>query len=207
MRTPSALQASAPGRICLFGEHQDFLGLPVIAAAINLRFTITGRPHDEPCFRLHMPDLHTQVEIPLTPGELPYQEERDYLRSSINILRREGYAVQRGYECTFRSSIPINAGTASSSAMIVAWLRFLLAAEGVTEFDPETLARWANRAEVLEFGEPGGIMDHFTSALGGTLFIQCQEPVRWERLTPLPDGFVLADSLTRKETTAVLAQS
>ena len=26
----------APGRVCLFGEHQDYLGLPVIAAAIPL---------------------------------------------------------------------------------------------------------------------------------------------------------------------------
>jgi len=28
------LTVTAPGRICLFGEHQDFLGLAVIAAAI-----------------------------------------------------------------------------------------------------------------------------------------------------------------------------
>jgi galactokinase len=33
---------STPGRICLFGEHQDYLGLPVIAMAISLRATIRG---------------------------------------------------------------------------------------------------------------------------------------------------------------------
>ena len=31
-----------PGRICLFGEHQDYLGLPVIALAISLRSSITA---------------------------------------------------------------------------------------------------------------------------------------------------------------------
>ena len=31
-----------PGRICLFGEHQDYLGLPVIAMAISLRISIVG---------------------------------------------------------------------------------------------------------------------------------------------------------------------
>jgi galactokinase len=28
---------STPGRICLFGEHQDYLGLPIIAAGISRR--------------------------------------------------------------------------------------------------------------------------------------------------------------------------
>ncbi|MFC1564948.1 galactokinase family protein, partial [candidate division KSB1 bacterium] len=36
------LIVSAPGRICLFGEHQDYLGLPVIAAAIGLRISVSG---------------------------------------------------------------------------------------------------------------------------------------------------------------------
>ncbi|MEC7694207.1 MAG: galactokinase family protein, partial [Bacteroidota bacterium] len=27
-----AFVSFAPGRVCLFGEHQDYLGLPVIAA-------------------------------------------------------------------------------------------------------------------------------------------------------------------------------
>ena len=207
MPNSDVIRASAPGRICLFGEHQDFLGLPVIAAAINRRFTITGHAHDEPCFRLHLPDLGTEVTIPLVDGELPYQDERDYLRSLLNLLRREGFPVTRGYECTFRSTIPINAGTSSSSAMILAWLRFLLAGSGVREFDGERLARFANFAEVLEFGEPGGIMDHFTCSLGGMLHIVCREPATWERLPAIPSGWVLADSLERKETTAVLAQS
>lgn len=33
------IQVSTPSRICLFGEHQDYLGLEVIASAINLRFS------------------------------------------------------------------------------------------------------------------------------------------------------------------------
>ncbi|NLC59302.1 MAG: GHMP kinase [Armatimonadetes bacterium] len=208
MPNQDRLRVSAPGRICLFGEHQDFLGLPVIAAAINLRFTIAGTPHDEPLFRLRMPDLGTEVSVPLpTNGELKYQRDRDYLRSSLNVLMRHGRRPTRGYDCTFRSTIPINAGTASSSAMILAWLRFLLATQGEGECDGLTLACMANRAEVLEFGEPGGIMDHVTCSLGGTLYIECRDPVQWEALPCPLDGFVLADSLTRKETTTVLAQS
>ncbi len=35
MPVPKHIRVTAPGRICLFGEHQDFLGLPVIACAIE----------------------------------------------------------------------------------------------------------------------------------------------------------------------------
>ena len=126
-----------------------------------------------------MPDLGTEVSVPLpTNGELKYQRDRDYLRSSLNVLMRHGRRPTRGYDCTFRSTIPINAGTASSSAMILAWLRFLLATQGEGECDGLTLACMANRAEVLEFGEPGGIMDHVTCSLGGTLYIECRDPVQ-----------------------------
>ncbi|MBT4369578.1 MAG: galactokinase family protein, partial [Candidatus Marinimicrobia bacterium] len=34
------MEISTPGRICLFGEHQDYLGLPVIAMGISLRAKI-----------------------------------------------------------------------------------------------------------------------------------------------------------------------
>ncbi len=40
------LCASAPGRVCLFGEHQDYLDLPVIPCAISRRMTISGHRSD-----------------------------------------------------------------------------------------------------------------------------------------------------------------
>jgi len=41
MPVPKHIRVTAPGRICLFGEHQDFLGLPVIACAIELGICLT----------------------------------------------------------------------------------------------------------------------------------------------------------------------
>lgn len=40
------IKVIAPRRICLFGEHQDFLGLGVIAVAINLYIEITGKKRE-----------------------------------------------------------------------------------------------------------------------------------------------------------------
>ena len=44
---PQKLEIYAPARICLFGEHQDYLGLPVIASAINLKLKITGKKRND----------------------------------------------------------------------------------------------------------------------------------------------------------------
>jgi len=201
------VRASAPGRICLFGEHQDFLGLPVIAAAIDRRIAIEGTLRADRNFVLHMPDIDDEDSF-VVHDDLPYRGARDYIRSTVNVLRRERMELCRGYDCVMTSTIPINAGVSSSSAMIVAWISFLLATqEHDIERDPPTVARLAHRAEVLEFNEPGGTMDHYTSATGGLLYIKTADPLT---VTPLPatlDGFVLGDSLEKKQTTQVLAKS
>ena len=214
------LAASAPGRICLFGEHQDFLGLEVIAAAINLRMEVAGMPRQGAEFHLAMPDIGDEDAFDPNRPQEP-RSARDYLRQAANVLRREGVKWTRGWDCAIRSAIPINAGCSSSSALTVAWVAFLLEAAGV-EYVPVEVARLAHRAEVVEFGEPGGMMDHYTSSLGGMLHIDCgpsgdpeprplgakgREPIRVTPLEARPDGLVLGDSLEKKETTAVLAQS
>ena len=38
---------SAPGRVCLFGEHQDYLGMPSVVMAINLRCRIHIEERDD----------------------------------------------------------------------------------------------------------------------------------------------------------------
>lgn len=199
--------ASAPGRICLFGEHQDYLELPVIAMAINLRITITGTPRPDDIFHIDLPDIKSAEEFSFN-GEIPYVKKRDYFRSCVNVLKREGAAFQCGYDCLLHGDIPINAGTSSSSALCVAWIKFLLTiADDSRRDNPAEIARLAHKSEVMEFKEPGGMMDHFTSAIGGLLFIEFDEPT--PRVTKLPTqlrSFVLGDSLQGKDTTGILSR-
>jgi galactokinase len=201
------LEVVAPGRICLFGEHQDFLGLAVVAAAIDLHIRITGTRVGGDLIRLDMPDIGDRDEFDPSTMLQP-RGARDYVRSAVNVLHKESIQPPRGWDCTMTGNLPINAGCSSSSAMTIAWVKFLLeAARAPGRDDPSLVARLAHRAEVLEFGEPGGMMDHYTSAMGGVVHIDCREPIG---VTPLRDsieGFVLADSLERKETTAVLRRS
>jgi galactokinase len=122
------LQVSSPGRMCLFGEHQDYFGLAIIAGAIDLRLTISGKRRGDQKFVIDLPDMGTKEDFSFA-GEIPYEQKRDYLKSAVNIHRRAGLPMT-GWDCEVRGTIPINAGTSSSSALVVAWNRFLLEAAG-----------------------------------------------------------------------------
>jgi galactokinase len=51
------------------------------------------------------------------------------------VLTKEGAVFTQGYTIEISGTIPVNAGVSSSSALVVAWLRFLIQAQ-------EQLGRW-----------------------------------------------------------------
>ncbi len=190
----------------MFGEHQDYLGLPVIAAAISLRIQIVGERREDKNVHISLPDISSAVSFNIDET-LPYVVDRDYFRSGINVLKKHGFSFSQGIECEVRGNIPINAGTSSSSALIVSWVQLLAQLADVPQnIAPEQAARWAHEAEVLEFDEPGGMMDHVSTAIGGVLFLQFFPLFRITPLHPSLGTFVLGDSLQAKETKEILAR-
>ncbi|MHA1820894.1 MAG: mevalonate kinase family protein [Promethearchaeota archaeon] len=203
------IEVRSPARICFFGEHQDYLGYPVIAAAINRYIFIKSRPIAEPRLNIKLLDLNQELNFPLfsqMKEELIYDSKRDYLRSCYNNVYRiylknkqaqkdggneriikeppptkvldlkgEGQGIgkgqRKGQEISIYGNIPINAGASSSSALVIAWLKYLLNYYGLKKNNRE-IAELGFRSEVLEFNEAGGMMDHFTSALGGLIYIE-----------------------------------
>ncbi|MFW6124010.1 MAG: mevalonate kinase [Acidobacteriota bacterium] len=198
------IKASAPGRLCLLGEHQDYFGLPIIAAAINLRIFITAHPIADKKIKLDLPDIGEKDEFPLGE-ELSYSKERDYLKSAVNILLRKNIFPKSGWKARVQGTIPINSGTASSSALVVAWIGFLLkAAKEKKTALPQKIAELAFQSEVAEFKEPGGKMDHYSSALGQVISIRFGKKLKVNQFKSPLKEFVLADSLIRKDTTGTL---
>jgi galactokinase len=198
------LFVSAPGRICLFGEHQDYFGLPIIAAAINKRIFIRGTPREDNLIKIDLPDLGEKEEFSIEK-DITYHKERDYLRSVVNVLKRKGIRFDSGWDCHLHGTIPINAGTSSSSALVVAWSKFILEAVGEKAFNsPEEIAELGFLAEVAEFHEPGGKMDHYASSLGGVVNVLFEDELKVKRLKNPLKSFVLADSLQKKDTTGML---
>jgi len=203
----SSITVSAPGRICLFGEHQDYLGLPVIASAISLRLRITGSHRSDNLVRIDLPDIDAKEQFEIGSEELAYEKERDYFRSAFNILLREGFTFSSGLDCVLTSEIPVNAGTSSSSALVVAWLDFLARmSDQAAALEPGRLAALAYAAEVAEFGEPGGMMDQYTIALGHTITLASQPEIEVKKISSDLGAFVLGYSGEPKDTKGILSR-
>lgn len=197
------IEIQVPARICLFGDHQDYLGLPVIAAAIDRYIHIRATPNQRKVFAVHLEDLGERFEISLEE-RLDSVEAGDFFRSGLAVLKEDGLAFESGYDLWVSGNVPINAGLSSSSALLVAWIRFLGAVQaGNRPYDDFQVGSWAYRAEVLFFDSPGGLMDQYTIAQGGLLYI---DPRTGESQRLKDPGFlwVVAESGLAKKTLEVL---
>lgn len=194
----------APGRICLFGDHQDYLELPVIACAINKTAVLKATPNSDKVFRMHMPDIGMTRSIS-TSETFESLDREDHYASVLRVVRRYGCLPTEGYDITIHSSIPINAGVSSSSAIVLTWLYFLLTAYGCDhDITPPFLAKLAYEAEVLEHNSPGGKMDQFTIAMGHIIYIDTSKEFGVETIGTQLDGLVLGVSGIPKETIGLL---
>jgi galactokinase len=202
------IKISTPGRICLFGEHQDYLGLPVIAAAISRRVDMSGEHRADKQIVIHLPDIGSELLMEVSAIRIPYEQKRDYFRSGYNVLIDKGLTFSKGLECTVRGNIPINSGTSSSSALLVTWIHFLSKmADTPQVFTSKELGEMAYQAEVVEFGEPGGMMDHLSTAIGNAVYLTFDPKTTAEAIEPKLGSFVLADSCEPKDTIGVLKRA
>jgi galactokinase len=194
------IRIKAPGRICLFGEHQDYLNYPIISMAISKYIYLQAERISEPKFLINQPDIDTSIEIQLNSGELEYTSNRDYLVSGYNQFIRKNCKFEKGYKIKITGDIPINAGVASSSALVIAWLYFLnlISDKGLDSFQ---IALEGYNTEVKEFEEGGGMMDHFNSVFGNLIFLKPEIPKPNLFVYNLTlEGFVLGNSKEKKTT-------
>jgi len=191
---------STPGCVRLFGDGQDSLGLSEIAMAIDLRMTITARPRDDDVLRIEMPDMDEADEIGLS-ADLPYRHSRDCVRSVLNVVRRNGVKIGRGYDFRVTSQIPTGAGVSGSSAFVILWTGALCRAGGILDrLSGAHIAQMGYAAEILEFREPDGMTPHYTCALGGLLHLDCSEPIQPTPIDFDLTGLVLGYSPEQTET-------
>lgn len=192
----------APGRIVLFGEHQDYLGLPVIPAAVDMFMTIKGKKTNSSSYQIDLPDINDKQFF--SAIKVAYQFPRDYLRAGVKVLQENDIIpYNKGVSARITSEIPMQVGLSSSSALCVIWIAFLSEIFN-NPLTPMEITKFAHQAEVVEFNEPGGMQDHMVIAHGYVNFEEF-DPIRCTPLLSELPGIVIGNSLERKDTLTTLA--
>ena len=197
--------SKAPGRVCLFGDHQDYLGLPIIACAIDRFIEIQGSENDSEEICIEMPDMNTSRSFHIH-DPLDHLEKGDHIASVVRVVRRYGCVLDKGYTITIKGDVPINAGLSSSSALVVAWIRFLLDAFGCNQkITDELVAKFAYEAEVVEYNSPGGRMDQYTIAIGDIIFLETGDSAKYKKIERSLSSLVIGESGIPKNTMGLLS--
>ncbi len=215
-----SVKVSTPSRICLFGEHLDYLHLEVIAMAIDIRFSAEIYPADDQWIKVNIfsenfekpGDFSHQTFAQSFLLDYPYEytHHQDFIKSTLNVIQRHYGQLEKGFQIDFYSQVPIGKGMSSSSTLIVVLIKAILEMIGHEDArDPERIAYLAYLAEVKEFNAPGGMMDQYSSALGGLLHLDFsgEDAKPFMLNNRLPGVFILFDSLQPKDTIRVLSHA
>ncbi|NHK32344.1 MAG: hypothetical protein FK730_13405 [Asgard group archaeon] len=199
MKDNHSFLVKSPGRVFLFGEHSDYLGLEVISAALNYTVDMSIATRDDNKFQIDYLDLAVKDSF-TKEKDITYRHSRDYLRSAYNVLKKRSIIPKTGADIKISGTIPIAAGLSSSSALSVASILSFSKLAGVN-LSKNEIANLAFEAEVLEFGESGGMMDHMASVFGKIIHVDFGEEIKLTKLPAELTGLVIGDSLEKKQDT------
>ncbi|NHJ05626.1 MAG: hypothetical protein EAX90_12440 [Candidatus Heimdallarchaeota archaeon] len=190
---------SAPGRVCLYGEHQDYLKLIVVPAAINLRTKIGLKLNQSNSIKVKSQELKTEDKFDINHKISLKNNEYDYLRAIIIILIKEGIIEKiPGFDIEILSEVPIGSGLSSSAALLVSWLT-ALNEELNLALDKKEIADICFKAENQVLGINCGIMDQYASSLGGIFSLNCDgPPFEIQKYQTVFPEIVIGDSLVRR---------
>jgi galactokinase len=206
-----AVQAFAPGRVNLIGEHTDYNDGLCLPFAIGLGVTVTARRLRGREIEAIALDLGERDSFPLggperagrgaTEGGGPEPNAaarapagwRRFVRGAAAELAREGIEP-RPCRLEIAADLPRGAGLSSSAALSVALCLALCAVAGAQPPEPLRLARLCSRIERDWCGAETGLLDQLASICGErgrALRIDMRGPA----LRPVPlalDGHALA---------------
>lgn len=212
------IAAWAPSRVELLGNHTDYNGGLVLAAAIDRFTSVVGRPLEGSEVRVGAANFDGErdtIDLATVGAEDPRPDGwRRYVRGVIWAVRQGYDALSSGFEAAIAGDVPLGAGL-SSSASLQAALAFFLFEGGLIGgasaevgsrilFDGPrmTLAHVLKKSENEYVGVGSGLLDQFSVLMGRAghaLMLDCRT-LDYERL-PLgdpPPAIVVCDSRTSR---------
>lgn len=194
------IEVSSPARADFLNTHQDYKGLSVVPAALNIRLKIVG----EVAYgnKVYVRSLNLLRE------GLPYEDEfslsdsfyrekgwfGNYVRAVVNILRKKGYGDKiSGVRIEIDSEIPMGGGLGSSGSLEVTLVKFFDAAFNLGLSTTE-VAEFSYLAERDELNIPCGRLDQYGAAFGSIIKLETRPPFGVEALPKRSFLFVVVDS-------------
>lgn len=178
-------EASAPGKIILFGEHAVVYGRPAIAVPV---WQVSARARVEAAGRrgviVEAPDIGRRYE-------LDRARQGDPLAAIIRLACTHLERAPAGMVVHVHSTIPVARGLGSGAAVSIATARALGLFFG-RELSAEEASALAYEVEKLHHGTPSGV-DNTVIAYGQPIFFIKDKPFEPFR-TALPFWVAIADT-------------
>jgi mevalonate kinase len=195
-------QATAPGKIILFGEHAVVYGRPAIAAPVNqLRATAVVKNSSFDGVRLSAPDLNRDYWL----REVEYD---DPLARAVRVLLEAADLVNPpNLEISVKSEIPIASGLGSGAAMAAAVIRALAQHLDLANLNNnESISKLTYKVEKMLHGNPSGIDNTVVVYEQPVYFVRHQPENHIETLAIKREMlFLIADSGIASSTKEVVA--
>ncbi|MHC1592536.1 MAG: mevalonate kinase [Methermicoccaceae archaeon] len=179
------IQATAPGKVYLFGEHAVVYGRPAIACAIDLRTRVR-------LFSSKREGVHVgRGRAVESVHRLPY------LNEAVRLVEEVGGQPISNVKLKITTSIPTGAGLGSSAAVVVATIGALAYGFGL-DIPREKIAKMGHEVERRVQGSASPTDTHL-STFGGTYIM----PER-RRLNPPMCSMVVGDTRKSGSTRALV---
>jgi mevalonate kinase len=191
-------QASAPGKIILFGEHAVVYGRPAIAAPLHrLQATaqvMAGRPGQGVV--LELPDIGQRATLADAASQ-------PLAQVALLTLAALGLHQQPDWTVSLRSTIPLASGLGSGAAAAAAIVAALAGAAGVA-FAPAQVSALVYESETRFHGTPSGVDNTVIAYRQPVWFVRGQPPRPFALHRPLT--LVVADTGIASPTSLAVAR-
>ncbi len=151
------MNASAPGKIILFGEHAVVYNRPALAVPVtqvHVDVEVLDSPHAG--IWINSPGIDLHAELNSLPADHPIGSVILKLFSTLGISSPFGRGQGEGLDISIVSTIPVAAGLGSGAAVSVALIR-ALALHTAHPLTNEQVNKLAFEIEKLYHGTPSGI--------------------------------------------------
>lgn len=158
----------SPGRVNLIGEHTDYNGGNVFPCALSFGTYGVISLRDDSKVRMYSGNFEEIGIIEFSLDDIKYKKEDNwvnYPKGVIDVIKKHGYNINRGFNVAVYGNIPNGAGL-SSSASLELLIAVMMDSLFNFNIDRVDLVKFSQEAENKFVGVNCGIMDQFAIGMG-----------------------------------------